>query len=103
MTFVAASGLLGAHVLRRAATRALGNRWTSRILVLPGAPLVHNGPYRYLRHPNYLAVAIEVACIPLLGGCFASAALFSAANAWLLAVRIDAEERALGRRRLSDG
>ena len=89
-------GLAGAHALRRAAVRALGGRWTTRVIVLPRAPLVSRGPYRYLRHPNYLAVAVEVACIPLAGGCVVTAVLFSAANALLLRARIAVEERALG-------
>ena len=63
---------------------------------VPGAPPVTGGPYRFLRHPNYLAVVAEVACMPLAGGCLVTAAVFSAANAVLLGTRIAAEERALG-------
>jgi methyltransferase len=99
LSIAALLGLMGARALRRSAVRALGDRWTTRVLVLPGAPLVHHGPYRHLRHPNYLAVAVEVACIPLIGGCRLAAIAFSLADALLLAVRIGVEERALGENR----
>ncbi len=67
-----------------------------RILVIPGAPPVTEGPYRYLRHPNYLAVILEMACVPLVGGAWLTALVFSIGNAALLRVRIRAEEKALG-------
>lgn len=73
----------------------LGDRWTTRVLVLPGAPLVTGGPFRLLRHPNYLAVAVEVFAIPLLHAAWLTAALWGGANLILLAVRIRVEERAL--------
>lgn len=96
---LAAAGLAGAAAaqgLRWWAIAALRGRWTTRVIVLPGAAPVTGGPYRWLRHPNYLAVAVEVACVPLALGAFATAALFTMGNAVLLAVRIRAEERALG-------
>jgi methyltransferase len=74
---------------------SLGERWTTRVLVLPGAPLVRNGPYRFLRHPNYVVVALEIALLPLAFGLVGLAALFSFANAALLAWRIHVEDRAL--------
>ena len=86
---------LGAQGLRAAAMRALGVRWTTRIWVLPGAPLVTRGPYRWLRHPNYLAVAVELAAGPLLFGAWRTALAISALDAVALAVRIRAENRAL--------
>jgi methyltransferase len=82
--------------LRYAAIRTLGRRWTVRIVTLPDAPLVRSGIYRYLRHPNYLGVALEIAAVPLLHTAYLTAILFTLANACLLAVRIRAEERALG-------
>jgi methyltransferase len=88
--------LAAAAALRLWAIATLGGRWTTRILCLPGAPPVTGGPYRYLRHPNYLAVVIEMAALPLLHGAWLTAAGFSAANAALLRVRIRAEEAALG-------
>jgi methyltransferase len=73
----------------------LGRRWTTRIIVLPGAPPVKTGPYRYLRHPNYAIVAAEIAVLPLAFGATAIALVFSAANAVLIARRIRIENRAL--------
>ncbi|GAC1595005.1 MAG: hypothetical protein NVS4B10_03180 [Myxococcales bacterium] len=67
-----------------------------RVIVVPGEPPVTGGPYRFVRHPNYAAVVLELAAVPLIHGAFWTAALFSCANAALLAVRIRAEERALG-------
>jgi methyltransferase len=84
---------------------SLGRRWTTRIIVLPGAPLVRRGPYRLLRHPNYLVVVAELAALPLAFGLRLYAAAFLALAAVILAVRIRAEEKALqnpspmGRRR----
>ena len=74
---------------------ALGARWTTRIIVLPGAPLVTSGPYRFLRHPNYAIVIAEIALLPLAFGAAAIAMVFSAANLVLLSRRIAIENRAL--------
>jgi methyltransferase len=76
---------------------SLGRRWTTRLIVLPGAPLVAPGPYRWLRHPNYLIVAAELAILPLAFAAVAIAVLFSACNGWLLWRRIRLEDAALGR------
>jgi methyltransferase len=84
-----------ATALRWWVIAALGERWTTRILVLPEAPLVTGGPYRFLRHPNYLAVVLELAALPLVHTAWLTTLLASAANAALLRVRIAAEERAL--------
>ena len=90
--------LLFATALRVWAIASLGRRWNTRILVLPGRPPVVRGPYRFLRHPNYVAVALELAAYPLLFGAWITAAAASALNAaLLLGVRIPAEDRALGR------
>lgn len=75
----------------------LGGRWTTRILVLPGAPLVRSGPYRFLSHPNYAVVVGEIALLPLMFGLVWYAVLFSALNAAVLTVRIRAERAALKR------
>jgi methyltransferase len=96
VAFVALAGALLAQGLRWWAVATLGERWSTRVIVLPGAAPVTGGPYRYLRHPNYLAVALEIALVPLAFGSWRSALAFSAGNAALLAVRIRAEERALG-------
>jgi methyltransferase len=75
---------------------SLGGRWTTRLIVVPGAPLVAAGPYRWLNHPNYLIVAAEVAILPLAFAAVAIAVGFSACNGLLLARRIRIEGSALG-------
>jgi methyltransferase len=74
---------------------SLGSRWTTRIIVLPGAPLIASGPYRYVSHPNYVIVAGEIALLPLALNLPWLALLFSVLNALALAVRIRTEVRAL--------
>lgn len=73
----------------------LGRRWTTRIIVVTGERLVASGPYRFVRHPNYLVVAAEIALLPLVFGLWELALLFSALNAAAMAVRIRAEDAAL--------
>ncbi|MEI7600535.1 MAG: isoprenylcysteine carboxylmethyltransferase family protein [Aestuariivirga sp.] len=73
----------------------LGPRWTTRIIVLPGAPLVAKGPYRFVSHPNYLVVIGEIAVLPLCLGLWWFAIIFSIANAAVLTIRIRAEATAL--------
>lgn len=86
---------LAAQGVRAWTMHALGPRWSARVIVVPGSPVVTTGPYRFLRHPNYLAVAVEGFAIPLVHGAWLTAAAFSLVNAALLAVRIRCEERAL--------
>lgn len=74
---------------------SLGRRWTTRIIVLPNAPLVAAGPYRWLRHPNYLIVALEIAVVPLALGMPVFAAVFTLLNTVVLYQRIRAENAAL--------
>ena len=76
---------------------SLGKRWTTRIIVLPDAPLVRRGPYRFVNHPNYVVVVAEIAVLPLVFGFWEISLLFSVLNAVLLTLRIRAENRALGR------
>jgi methyltransferase len=78
---------------------SLGRYWTTRIITLRDAPLVQTGPFRYLRHPNYLLVAAEIVVLPLAFGAVAVAATFSALNLALLARRVRIEERVLAPRR----
>lgn len=91
--------LLGAYGLLQIARlwvmASLGERWTTRIVVLPDRPLVARGPYRWLRHPNYLIVAAEIALLPAAFGAWDLAVIFSLLNAALLAWRIRTEDRAL--------
>ena len=86
---------LVAQGLRYAAMRALGEQWNTRVLVLPGAPLVRRGSYRWFPHPNYLAVVIEFVAAPLMFGAWRTALAFSLANLLVLRIRIRCEERAL--------
>jgi methyltransferase len=74
----------------------LGRRWTIRIIVVPGERLVARGPYRFLRHPNYAVVTGEIAAVPLALGLPIYALVFSLLNAAVLAIRISAENAALG-------
>ncbi len=93
---VALAGAFLAQGLRWWAVATLGDRWSTRILAWPGEAPVTGGPYRFVRHPNYLAVILEMACLPLAWGSWRTALAFSAGNALLLALRIPSEERALG-------
>jgi methyltransferase len=94
---VALAGVVLAQSLRWWAVATLGERWSVRVLALPGAAPVTGGPYRFVRHPNYVAVVIEVACLPLVHGAWITAVAFSCANALFLAARIPCEEAALGK------
>ncbi|HEY6480436.1 MAG TPA: isoprenylcysteine carboxylmethyltransferase family protein [Streptosporangiaceae bacterium] len=84
-----------ANVLRWWCIATLGDRWTARVIVLPGAPLVRSGPYRWFAHPNYAAVIIEGAALPLTGSAWITAIAFTVLNAALLTVRIRCETGAL--------
>ncbi len=89
------AGLGAGMALRAASMRTLGDRWTATVITVPGERRVRTGLYRWVRHPNYLGVAIEIAAVPLIHGAWATAGTFSAFNAALLVARIRAEERAL--------
>lgn len=89
------AALAAAALLRRWAVSSLGGAWNVRGAVAPGLVPVTRGPYRWVRHPNYLAVIVEFAALPMAAGAWRSAALLSAANAALLAGRIRAEEALL--------
>jgi methyltransferase len=73
----------------------LGSRWTTRIIIVPGEPLIDTGPYRYFSHPNYAVVVAEIAVLPLALHLPVVAAIFTLLNAAVLVVRIRAEARAL--------
>ena len=88
--------VLASQGLRWWCIATLGPRWNTRVIVVPGLPLVDRGPYRWLRHPNYVAVVVEGIALPLVHSCWVTAVVFTALNAVLLArFRIPAEERAL--------
>jgi len=86
---------LALQIVRVWVLASLRGRWTTRIIVLPGEPLVRNGPYRFLSHPNYVVVAGEIAVLPLACGLPIFAAVFTILNAAALFVRIKAEAAAL--------
>jgi len=94
---VALAVFLAAFALRMWVISTLGERWTTRIVCLPGSAPVTGGPYRWLRHPNYLAVILEIASLPLVHTAWLTALVFSLLDAFLLRVRIRAEEEALRR------
>jgi methyltransferase len=99
VNLIALSVYLALQGLRFWVMRTLGARWTTRIIVLPGEPLVSGGPYRYLIHPNYAVVSGEIAVLPLVVGLPWLAVLFTILNAMILFIRIRAENRALARLR----
>ena len=87
--------LLLSIALRWWVVATLGERWTTRVMVLPSAPLVTRGPFRWIRHPNYVAVVAELAALPLVHTAWLTATVFGLANALILRTRIRVEDRAL--------
>jgi methyltransferase len=87
--------VIAANALRWWCIASLGPRWSARVIVTPGLPLVRSGPYRWFRHPNYAAVIVEGAALPLAGSAWITAAVFTVLNAALLTVRVRCESRAL--------
>ena len=81
--------------LRYWAVLSLGERWNTRILVVPDAKPVRHGPYKYLNHPNYVVVVVEILAFPLIFGAWITALVFTLLNAAILSVRIREENRAL--------
>lgn len=81
--------------LRYLSMRSLGQRWTLPLITIPGAPVVDSGIYRYLRHPNWLGVILEIAGVPLIHTAYLTAIFFSVANVFLMVKRIQSEEQAL--------
>mgnify|MGYP001396288427 FL=1 len=102
-TMVPNLGWLGLYLLlqlgRLWVIATLGRFWTTRIITLPAAPLVRSGPYRFVRHPNYVVASLEIAVLPLAFGQVWIALAWSLANALLVAWRIRIEDRALNERR----
>lgn len=100
-TFVPALGIpmlalaIGSQALRWWCIRTLGTRWNTRVIVVPGMPLVESGPYRWFAHPNYVAVVVEGFALPLAGSAWVTALVFTVLNAVLLSVRLRCEIRAL--------
>ena len=86
-----------AKALKLWAISSLGSRWSFRVLVLPGAPLITSGPYRFLAHPNYVAVAAEIASVALIVWAPITGVLATTGFGALMVKRIRIEDRALGR------
>jgi methyltransferase len=89
--------VLASQALRWWCIATLGRRWNTRVIVVPGLPLVRSGPYRYFSHPNYVAVVVEGVALPLVHAAWMTAVVFTAANAALLTVRLRVENAALAR------
>ena len=87
--------VLASQALRWWCIATLGRRWNTRVIIVPGLPPVSSGPYRFLSHPNYVAVVVEGIALPLVHGAWVTALVFTVANAALLAVRIRVENAAL--------
>ncbi len=87
--------VVAAQGLRWWCIRTLGPQWNTRVVIVPGLALVSGGPYRFLRHPNYVAVVVEGVALPLVHSAWITAVVFTVLNAALLTVRIRAEEKAL--------
>lgn len=86
---------LMAQILRIWTISSLGKYWNTRIYIVPNAEPVTKGPYRYLRHPNYVIVMLEMITIPLIFGAYLTAIIFPLINAFILSYRIKVEEKAL--------
>lgn len=87
--------MVAAKLLKYWAMASLGERWTYRVIVLPGVPLVASGPYRFIRHPNYVGVVGELLGMALLTGAWVMGPTALVCFSWLLARRIRAEEKAI--------
>ncbi|MEN3348713.1 MAG: methyltransferase [Bradyrhizobium sp.] len=96
VSLVALAAYLALQGMRVWVLLSLGPRWTTRIIVLPGEPLIASGPYRHLSHPNYVVVVGEIALLPLALHLPLLALIFTVLNVALLAVRIRVEAHALG-------
>ncbi len=95
LLIVAITGLVSGQILRYLAIITLAERWSTRIYVVPDKTLINHGIYRFVRHPNYLGVSLEIACVPLIHAAYGTALLFSVLNYILLRHRIRLEEQAL--------
>lgn len=84
-----------AQIMRVWALYSLGRFWNTKIIVLPGAPVIQKGPYKYMRHPNYVVVAMELLALPLLFQAYITAIIFTLLNIALMSIRIPLEEKAL--------
>lgn len=86
---------ISGQILRMAAMHALKDRWTTKIMTIPGAPPVYDGIFQKIRHPNYVGVVLEIFAFPLMHSAFLTSGIYSVLNLILLAKRIKEEEKAL--------
>jgi len=86
---------IGAQVVRFYTISILGKFWNVKVIFIPGQPVIQRGLYKYIRHPNYLAVIVEIIALPMIHTAWVTAITFSVLNAWMLTVRIRSEEQAL--------
>ena len=93
--------VIASQALRWWCIATLGHQWNTRVIVVPGLPRVTSGPYRFLSHPNYVAVVVEGFALPLVHSAWITAIVFTICNAALLAVRLRVEESALARLRVA--
>jgi len=96
LSMLALIATFAAEFIRYGAVVTLGEHWNTRIIVRPDTAPVTRGIYRWMRHPNYVAVSLEIVALPLIRICWVTAIIFTLANAWVLSKRIPAEEAALG-------
>jgi methyltransferase len=87
--------VLAAQVLRWWCITTLGHQWNTRVIVVPGAERITGGPYRFVPHPNYVAVVVEGVALPLVYGSWVTALVFTVLNAALLRTRVRVENAAL--------
>jgi methyltransferase len=88
---------IGAQIIRFYTISVLGKFWNARVIVVPERPVITCGLYKYIRHPNYLAVIVEIFALPMIHTAWITAIFFSILNAWMLTVRIRAEEQTLSK------
>ena len=87
--------VVASEALRWWCIATLGPQWNTRVIVVPGLPRVSSGPYRWMRHPNYVALVIEGVALPLVHTAWITAVVFTVINAWLLSIRLRVENAAL--------
>lgn len=86
---------LGSQALRWWCISTLGKRWNTLVVIIPGLPVISNGPYRWFKHPNYVAVVVEGFALPLVGFAWRTALIFTILNACVLTFRLKSENAAL--------
>ncbi len=86
---------ISSQVLRWWCISTLGRRWNTLVVIIPGMPAIHDGPYKWLKHPNYVAVVVEGLALPMIGYAWRTALIFSFLNIFVLTARLKSENAAL--------